>query len=185
MEEKLVKGTMLIDQVRMIRGNKQLNWDEYLEPEDWEIIKQRILPTNWYPLEIYRRCGWATFMVLAQGDLNLVRWRGQIRGKELFETAYKTLIGSMEPIRALERFVRLYGQLFNFSELEFEAVNDQHARIYHDYSTEDQAAMPYCYQLMGHFDTLIEMTGGRKPCIELLSKQWEGNPNTVFDLTWE
>ncbi len=176
---------MLIDQVRMIRGNKGLNWDEFLKPEDWEVIMQRILPSNWYPLEVYQRCGWATFQVLAGGDVNISRLRGQIRGKELFEGAYRSVTVGKDPIRALERFAHQYGQLFNFSTLEFERVGEKHARIHHNYDPDDPANIPYCHQLMGHFDALVEITGGKNSNIELTTKQWAGAPATVFDITWE
>jgi hypothetical protein len=64
-----------MDQVRLIRGNKDHEWDSYLKPEDWEIITQDILPSAWYPLETYQRCGWAVFNILGGGDPNLARLR--------------------------------------------------------------------------------------------------------------
>lgn len=92
MDQRHVKGTMLVDFVRMIRANKDRNWDAYLEEGDWETIN-------------------------------------------------------------------------------------------HDYDREDEANTPYCYQLMGSIDALIELTGGTNPRIELTAKQWEGAPATVFDIT--
>ena len=67
MSDQKVKGTMLIDQVRMIRGNKDKDWNKYLTPEDLNIIKGRVLPAAWYPLETYKRCGRAVFQLLAGG----------------------------------------------------------------------------------------------------------------------
>ncbi len=49
MAERKVKGTMVVDQVKLIRGNKSMNWSKYLKPEDWEAINKRILPSEWYP----------------------------------------------------------------------------------------------------------------------------------------
>ena len=83
MAEKKVKGTMLVDQVRMIRAHKHHDWDDVLEPEDWEFINQMFLPSSWYPLEWYEKCGWATFQVLAGGNVDLVRFRGRARGNPL------------------------------------------------------------------------------------------------------
>jgi len=185
MADRKVKGTMVVDHVRMIRANKGRDWDKYLKPQDWEIVNGRILPSMWYPLETYQRCGWATYQVLAGGNLDLVRLRGRIRGKELFEDIYKNIVIDQNPMKALDRFVIIYGQLFNFSTLEFEKVGEKHARIHHDYDPNDPGSLPYCYQLMGHFDTLIEMTGGKNVKIELIAKQWEGAPETIFNITWE
>jgi hypothetical protein len=185
MSDQKVKGTMLIDQVRMIRGNKDKNWKQYLKPEDWEIINTRILPGAWYPLETYRRCGRAVFQLLAGGNTEIVRLRGRIRGKELFETTYKHVISNNNPMNALSSFVAIYGMLFNVSPLEFNKIDAKHATILHNYDHSDSGNLPFCYQLMGHLDTLLEMTGGKNIKIELTEKLWEGASATVFDLQWE
>ena len=185
MAERKVKGTMLVDQVKLIRGNKGMDWSKYLKEEDWVAINKRILPSEWYPLELYRRCGLATFHVLGQGNLDIVRLRGQIRGKELFAGVYKTAIIPQDPMTTLSRFIMLYSQLFNFSNLKFENVGKDHAKIFHDYDRNDPVTKPYCYQLMGHFDVIIEIAGGKNVKIEFLAKQWEGAATTIFDITWE
>jgi hypothetical protein len=184
--DRKVKGTMLVDLVRMIRANKDKDWGKHLTPEDWNIINKRILPSEWYPLEIFQRCGMATFQLLAQGNLDLVRLRGRIRGKELFENVYKSLIISQDPAASLSRFVTVYGQLFNFSSLRFENLGKGHAKIHHDYdASRNPGTMPYCHQLMGILDVLVEIAGGKNVKIELDAKQWEGATKTIFDITWE
>jgi hypothetical protein len=160
MSDQKVKGTMMVDHVRMIRGNKDKDWNKYLKPEDWNIIKGKVLPSAWYPLDTYKRCGNATFQLLAGGNSELTRLRGRIRGKELFETTYKHIISEHNPMEALGSFVNLYGQLFNFSFLEFKEIGAKHACVSHHYDPSDPDNLPYCYQLMGHLDTLVEMAGG-------------------------
>jgi hypothetical protein len=185
MDEWKVKGTMLIDQVKMIRVAKSLDWSKYLEPEDWEVINSRILPSEWYPVELYKRIGWATFQVIAQGDLDLVRSRGRFRGKELFENVYKTVVIARDPTGSVERFVVLYSQFFTFKSLTFEGAGKDHCRVHHFYHWKDSMASLYCHILLGHFDVLIEMAGGKNVKLELATKQWEGTPHTTFDMTWK
>jgi len=138
MSDEKVKGTMMIDQVRMIRGNKDKDWNKYLKPEDWNIINTKILPSAWYPLDTYKRCGNATFQLLAGGNTELTRLRGRIRGKELFETTYKHIISEHDPMKALGSFVILYEQLFNFSFLEFKEIGAKHACVSHHYDPSDR-----------------------------------------------
>jgi len=78
MDEKRVKGTLLLDYVCMIRANKDKDWQKYLKPEDWEIINGRILPSLWYPYETFERAGMATFYVLGGGNFDAVRAWGKI-----------------------------------------------------------------------------------------------------------
>jgi len=37
---------------------------------------------------------------------------------------------------------------------------------------------------MGTFESLVEMAGGNLPRVELVATQWQGAPETVFDLRW-
>ena len=97
MEEKKVKGTMLIDFVRMVRSNKNLDWNKYMQPEDWDFINSKILPSNWYPFDFYARLGWASFNLVGNGDLELARLNGQIMAQHLFETTYTSMVKFKDP----------------------------------------------------------------------------------------
>jgi hypothetical protein len=59
LNDKKVKGSILVDFVRMIRNFKNLDWNRYLKPEDWEVINSLILSTKWYPLGTYSKCSYA------------------------------------------------------------------------------------------------------------------------------
>ena len=185
MENKKVKGTMLINLVRMIRQNKNLDWDKYLLPEDWEIVNSRIMLMNWYPLDLYRRCGIAAFMLIAKKDFNMVRFSGKVIGQEMFTKIYKSIIATKDPKAAIQQFIRFYGSLFNFSTLRLESSKGKHLVIHHDYDPNDRSNVPYCYQLMGILDALIELTGGKNPKVNLVERQWKGAQESVFDVQWQ
>ena len=185
MSDEKVKGIMMVEQVRMIRGNKNLDWNKYLEPQDWKIINSKILPSAWYSLDTYRRCGKAVFQLLAGGNADIVRLRDRMRGKELFETTYKHIVSERSMMNALRSFVTMYGQIFNVSPVGFQEIAAKHAAVSHDYDHSDPGNLPFCYQLMGHLDTLVEMTGGKNGKIERVKKLWEGAHSTVFDIQWE
>jgi hypothetical protein len=183
--DRKVKGTMILDFVRTIRANKTQDWNKYLKPEDWEIINKRILPSLWYPVEIFTRCGWAIFKIMAQGNLDVARMGGKMQGKNLFETVYKGIVTAQDPQTALNRFVVVYNQFFNFSSLRFEEAGKNHLKIHNDYDESNQPGMAaYCYNLMGILETLVEMSGGKNGKIKLTAKQWEGARTTIFDITW-
>lgn len=185
MADKQVKGTMLLDFVRIIRSNKGMDWNKHLKPEDWEVINSLVLPTKWYPFEFYLRCAMASFILLAKGKLETARLNGRFMAKSLFESTYKSIVNSKNPMKGLNQFVLTYGSFFNFSSLKFEEVEEKHAKIHHDYDTGKDVIMPYCHQLMGMFDTLVQMTGGKNHNITFSAKQWEGAPSTIFDITWQ
>ena len=185
MDDKKVKGTMLLDFVRMIRQNKGKDWNKFLKPEDWEIVQSNILPSKWYPYQTYIRCALAAFELLAGGKLELARANGQMMAKALFEKTYKSVVEVKDPMKGLNQFVRFYGAFFNFSSLKIEKIDEKHVEIYHNYDAGAQANMPYCNQLMGMFDVLVEMNGGKNSKLALTAKQWEGASATVIDIIWE
>jgi hypothetical protein len=185
MDDKMVKGTMLINFARMIRSNKNLNWNRYLKPEDWEIVNTLVLPSKWYPFETYLRCAMASFQLLGNGKLETARLSGQLMGKNLFETTYRSIITTKDPLQGLKKFVLTYVSFFNFSSLKFDKIEEKHVQIHNNYDTGKEAIVPYCHQLMGVFDSLIEITGGQNHKIWLSAKQWEGAPTTTFDITWQ
>lgn len=124
--------------------------------------------------------------MLAGGNTDIVRLRGRIRGKELFETTYKHILLDRNPMNAVSAFVNIYGQLFMPNPLEFKKVNDKHACVSYEYREKNNPGnLPFCYQLTGHFDSLIEMTGGKNVKIEFTKKLWEGAGETVFDIQWQ
>jgi len=185
MSERKVKGSILMDYVRMIRANKDREWDKYLTDEDWEIINDRVLPSVWYPLETFRRAGLAAFYELGAGDLDKVRAWGRISLEQLVKGIYKTVISEPDPMKALERFVLLRQQFFNFADMRFEKLGDKHAKIWIAYEPEEKGAEPYAAQLEGTFQRMVEIAGGVNVKTAVSPGEWEGNKGMEFDIIWE
>ena len=137
-KDRKVKGSMLVEQVRMVRANKHEDWSEYLNEEDWKVINSKILPANWYPLEAFQRSGWAVYKVLAKSNLDVVRASGRIKGEELFDGVYRHIASGDDPENSLDRFCKIYRTLFNFSTLRFEKIADRQAERYESIPDEDK-----------------------------------------------
>ena len=52
-----VRGVLLADYVRMIRGKKDVDWSIQLEHIDLLYLKERIDPERWYPMSTFERFG--------------------------------------------------------------------------------------------------------------------------------
>jgi hypothetical protein len=189
MSEQKAKGTMLLDFVKMIRKNRQLNWNQYLKPEDWSIVNSKILPGVWYPADVFTRCSMATFHLMGKDRLETARRNGQIIAGHMFESTYKSLLQNKDPEKGLNQFVLIFGSLFNFTLLKVESLEPGHARFCHIYAFEEKTTIfnkrAFAYQLMGFLETVAAMTGGKKIKAAVVSKEWEGAPETIFDITWE
>ena len=52
-----VKGVLFADYVRMVRGQKNVDWGRHLEGEDMRFLVARVEPDRWYPMTTFERLG--------------------------------------------------------------------------------------------------------------------------------
>jgi len=192
MKEAKVKGTVLLDYVRLIRVNKNKNWDKYLKKEDWSIINGRILPSVWYSCELFFRFGEAVLSEIAKGDLNTVKQFGKSNAETLFKGTYKgimdsTASGGSEVIKSLERYVTLSPSLFNFITVHLEKISEKRVKLHVkiDLQVERKLLEPYFTQLSGTMERLTEMSGGKNVKVTTSERHWEGASDTILDIVWE
>jgi len=185
MGENKIKGTMLLDYVKMVRANRDRNWDKYLKPEDWEIINGRVLSAVWYEYETYERIGLAVFHEIAGRSHEITRAYGKAFWKNTMTNVYWTVISDNDPFKCLERFAILRKQFFNFSNHKIRKMGEKHVRSVISVGFSSPALSPFFSQLAGGFDFILEHCGVKNPEVELVQKEWEGAESTVFEITWE
>ncbi len=181
---KRVRGTLFLDYVRMIRKRKSVDWNKYLEPGDFEIMEQMILPSQWYPLDTFQRMGVAVLQEIAGGDVQVVREWGRSSLDELTKV-YKSLVDPSGPVRSLERLKIMRNRFFDFEGLELEQLESNRVRVHVDMAFEKVADEAYAYQMLGTFERLLELSGAKNIKHEFIQKGWEQDPHTVMDLSWE
>ena len=99
-----VKGTILTDLVKIVRKERQLAWDKYLNPEDWDIINNEILATQWYPGDFFYRLSYAVYKLVAQSDLGICFAFGKMSAHNLTEV-YRNVLVHNDPTATMERFI--------------------------------------------------------------------------------
>jgi hypothetical protein len=187
MEEKKVKGTVLLDFIKIIKTHPHLDWNKYLTQQDWDVVNSIVLPAKWYPLMVFHRCAQGAFHLIGQGNLESARANGQILAKRMFETTYKSMAHNQDPMHGLNHFLSTFSSLFNFAILKMEKIGPRHARAQYDYTPasgdpDQQANIPFAHQLRGMLETLVQITGGKNHKV-LLSNQ--NQCIMIFDITWE
>ncbi len=184
-----VKGTLLLEIARLIRANKDRNWDRYLTEEDKEIIFSRILPSNWYPMETYERAGYAIFQEIGGGKLENARAWGRFVGEDIVKNFYHNLEGQ-DPISALKRFAIFRQQWFQFDERDFKGIEvrqtgpkEAEVKIQSDHPSPHFEA--YTHQVIGTFERLIELNQGKDVRIEIIEHNWsDEKPYSVLRISW-
>lgn len=185
MDNRKVKGTMLIDYVRMVRKIKDRDWDKYLKPEDWEIVNRKVLPSMWFPYDSFQRIGVAVFHEISMSNIDTVRAFGKVFWNNLFSNVYGSIISDKNPVKCLERFALLRSAFFNFATHDIRKLGDTHVQSVITVGELIPGLEPFCAQLQGGMDAIMDHADAKNPKIELIEREWKKDPATVFDITWE
>lgn len=181
---KHVKGVLFLDYVRMIRKRKEVDWDRYLTAEDRDVLARMILPSQWYPLETYQRCGVAVLHEIAAGDVQVVRSWGRQSMDELIKI-YKNLIKSDDALDSLKKFQVLRSRFFDFEAVQVKPGEGKKVEIKVDTSFGGVADEAYAYQMLGSFERFLELSGAKNIQHRFLQKAWEGAADSVIELGWK
>jgi hypothetical protein len=185
-----VKGSLLLETARMLRAHKDRDWKKYLSDQDLAVINSRIMPSTWYPLDLYERATYAIFQEIAQGKLEVAWAWGKFVGEDLIKRFYPNLVSLDDMMIALDRFKLIRQQWFklkdpNLNPIEIQKVEKHQAKIILrvDHPTNFE---PYTYQTAGTFERMIEMC--RKTDVKVIvgSHDWASNhPFAELLTTWK
>ena len=179
-----VKGVLFADYVRMLRGNKGVDWSKHLEAEDLPYLKTKIVAGDWYPMATFERMGNAILREVAGSDLEAVKLWGRFSVDMLrHETPH--LVAEGDPVETLMRFRVLRSTFFDFDALEIPMLSEGQAEIvirYHMGSLAEEAAS---YQTMGFFERLLEVGGAKTIYARFTQRAWVGDPRTLLEINWE
>jgi hypothetical protein len=160
-----VKGSLMFNYVKLIRANKDRDWDKYLEPEDRKIINSRVLPASRYPYESFRRIGFAVFKEIANSDLEVVRGFGHFNMKTLLEIYSSILVVPGNPLASLKNSAESK-EIFMTGDSDTQVAEhgDDWALckvIPPSQENDDERLEAFCYQYAGHLEEVVEQAGGK------------------------
>ena len=172
-----VKGTILTDLVKIVRKERQLPWDQYLTPSDWDIINGEILATMWYPGDFFYRLSYAVYKVVGQSDLNVCFAFGKIAVHNMIEI-YKNIIVPGEPAVSMERFITRRKSFFkgDYSSAETGQLKNGHGWLTFLYTNAEpsvkggEVAGVIAHSVAGALTELAGLTGGRNVSSRIAQK---------------
>jgi len=156
---KRVKGTALVDFVKIIRANKSGVYDQYLTEEDRAIISRRILPAVWYPYETFKHCFNATYEVNAKDQLQMVEQWGRLDGELIITDIYKDTIKQGDPLYHIRKIPIYIRTFVDFAQ--WEAVVEKPNQVLLTLSDCDPDFAPLYYFFKGWFQRMAELGGGQ------------------------
>lgn len=179
-----VKGILFADYVRMIRGQKTVDWSRHLAEEDMVYLVARVQPNDWYPMATFERMGNAILTEIANGDVEAARMWGRASVDQL-RFATPSLVAEDDPLETLMRFRVLRSTFFDFEALDVRTAATDHASIVIRYHMGPMAEEAASFQTMGFFERLLVVARAQAVQASFGQRSWEDGRPTVLDLQWE
>jgi hypothetical protein len=179
----MVRGALFVDYVRMLKGQKDIPWEQYLAPEDMPYLVGRIEPNQWYPMATFERMGNAILEHIAAGQLMPVQLWGRFSVRTLHQQN-PMLLQPGDPVETLRRFRVLRQTFFDFPALDVLMLHEEEAQIAIAYKMGMPAEEAASIQTMGFFEGLLELAGAKSVRAFFSAKAWERAPRTILELRW-
>ena len=167
----VVKGTLLLDYVRLIRTNPDRPWDKWLKPEDLKIVHGQVLASGKYPFMSFSRIGYAVFKEIALGNLDTVRGFGHFFIKGMIEVYGKTVLVPGDAPATIQKFAQLYRVwMIGGGETSLEKLGDKKL-VFRlappDEGQGEEATNAYMHQVAGQIEELVRLAGGAACRVEV------------------
>lgn len=181
--EHSVRGSLFVDYVRMIRSQKAVDWGRHLLDRDLALLRERILPDAWYPMDTFERYGVAILQEVAHGQLEAVRMWGRLQVDAL-HALHPSLLAPGDVPDTMMRFQVMRKSFFDFDAVAVTEVNDDGARVRVNYHMGPVAEQAATLQTVGFFERLVELAGGTEVESALTARCWAGDPYSTIQLSW-
>jgi hypothetical protein len=178
-----VRGVLFVDYVRMIRGQKRIDWSRWLQPEDLLLLEERIDLNAWYPMEVFERYGLGIIQAIAARQTEAARMWGRFQLEGVIRLQ-PTLIAEGDPRETLMRFQSLRRIFFDYDAIDVVEVLDDSASIAVQYGMSPAAEEPACHQTLGFCERLVEVAGASNVVATFTAESWRGAPTSLVALRW-
>jgi len=179
-----VKGSIMLDFVKVVHRARHLPWDRYLTAQDFELVESMILPSSWYPLETYQRIGLAVYELLGQGRPENARRWGQESMARLMEGVYQKALLKGDPLEAIKSFITLRKTLIDFGEFALNPIGPGQVEFIMFEVNEIPGLEPFSHMFVGNMEKLAAANGGREVTVEFSDQRRNDRPARVFQIRW-
>ena len=179
-----VKGSVIIDYLKIIRANPDLPWSDHLLPGDLEQLGQMILPASWYPVDLFQRMGQAIFKLVSKENYQVVRSFGRALADRL-NAENPSLVVPGKGLDTVKKYLAIQGRLYSFEVFKLGELDPGRMVIHIQTSPEDKEDRLLVEAVSGTILRLIELAGGKNAEIKILKASWKGDDRISLEIAWE
>lgn len=180
---RMVKGTLFVNFVKTLKKLDKEKLFPYLKATDLEIIHSTILPSGWYPFDVYKRCFLGVMDLYANNSMEEVRKWGLHFGESIMSSFYSVVISAHSPFETLKRYTAIFNKFYNFGDCRVEQLDEHSATLTITEFDPDFEALYYL--IAGWIEWSLSQEGDRNISIEFIKKSWKGDSATVYQISWQ
>jgi len=182
---RFVKGSVLIDYVKLFNASPHLPWSDHLTPEDLAQLRQLILPVSWYPLELFQRLGQAVFKLVSKENDAVVHGFGRFLADKMNQEN-PGMVTQGRPQDTLRKYAMIQDRLYSFKVLQIEALGPGQVLVRIMPSLDTAGARLFAAVTAGTIERLIELSAGRQVQIKpILNKSPQGEEQNSLEAAWQ
>jgi len=183
-EGRFVKGSVLVDYLKLMRSSPHLPWSDHLSPEELKQLGEMILPASWYSVDLFQRLGLAVFKLISKENYEVVRGYGRFLAEQM-HAQNPGLVVKGRPLDTLNKYQVIQDRLFSFKVLEIKPQGPGRLSFLAHFLPEDVAIRLYMEVTAATIGRLIEFAEGRNLRARILEGMWQGANRNIMEVTWE
>jgi len=183
--ELKLKGSALIDYLKIIRANPDLDWSEYLLAEDFEQLDQMVLPSSWYPAGLFERMGIAIFHLVSNESMEVVRNFGRIMADKMSDEN-PGLVVAGGPGATLNRYLAIQERSYSFEVFTKSGQAPGRMAVHIDTGKDaDPRAVPLLVcASKSTMERLLELSGAEGIAIRQVESSLTGADRNSLEIKW-
>lgn len=185
MKERLVRGTNLVDIVRLIRAHRHDRPLPEFGPWEQDLLRKRVSTSTWYSLQVYESLLQVVHRYVYDGSEAAAQNMGRVSARERLAKHPERLLVPADPLASLSKLPALWRESFNFGDVSVTPLvgAERHgARIQISGYPDMSACLGHT--ILGWVLEVVERAGGNAPTVRLEERPWMHNNVLTFVVEW-
>jgi hypothetical protein len=188
MKERLVKGTIVLGVVRLLRSQQHSRPLPELGNWERDLLRKHVSGTTWYALNVFDSLLQTAHRFVFDGSEAAAQNMGRASGKVfMHERNARGVAAPKDPQGGLELMAAGWRRLFNFGELKVapwpSPDSEQGARV--EITGYPDMSACHGHTIIGWSLQMIEDTGAKEIALHIEERPWMHNSVLTYTLTWQ
>jgi hypothetical protein len=187
MKERLVKGTNLVEVVRLLRSHQHTRPLPEMGAWEQDLLRKRVAPSTWYSLNVFDSLLQMAHRFVFDGSESAAQNMGRRFASTGLSSGKGMEVVSGEPLATLQRFPDRWRLHFNFGSITVQPWRSGSARPGAQLQVTGYPDMSACHGqcIIGWTMQMAEAAGATNISCEVEERPWMHNSVLTYCLSWD